>query len=257
VNLRSLLSRVRRIPRRFARLTTLAPSLVLALVGCEKSTAPSGPPPAAPTVSTAEGGVDPQTGAVRYLALGDSISQGVGAPDIETGSFPALLAERWRAKGCKVEMKNLGIAGYTAQDLITHEVPEITPFAPTFITLQVGANDIANKVPLETYRANVKTILDAAKGSGARVVVIPQNEWFRSPEGPNYGTGLAEQRTAFDAALLEETKAKGAELADLRLLFRQHADKKMWFTDGIHPTAEAYDAMATELARLIPAPCGK
>jgi acyl-CoA thioesterase I len=230
-------------------------SFVLSMIGLAMGC--SGPPPVAPTVSTADGGADPATGVVRYLVLGDSVSQGIGAPDPDTGSYPALLSEKWRAKGCKVELKNVAVQGYTAEDVVREEIQEIAAFKPTLITFQSGANDVANGVPIDAYRANVKTILAAAKGSGARVIVTPQNEWFRAPRGRDFGTGLGRQRAAFDAVLIEETKAKGAELVDLRLLFQQHADKKMWFEDGIHPTAEAYAEWATELARVIPVPCKK
>jgi acyl-CoA thioesterase I len=47
----------------------------------------------------------PPSGGVRYLALGDSLTQGVGAVDESTGAFPALLAEHWRADGCEVELQ--------------------------------------------------------------------------------------------------------------------------------------------------------
>jgi acyl-CoA thioesterase-1 len=188
--------------------------------------------------------------------MGDSISQGIGTPNFEADAFPARLAERWRAKGCTVELKNVGIAGYTAADLIANEVPEITPFRPTFITLQVGANDIVNAVPIETYRTQLRSILDAAKKSGARVVVLPQNDWPRSPEGMYY-EGAVANRVAFDTVLIDETKAKGVELLDLRPLYGQHADKKLWAADGVHPTPACYDEIAAELARLVPSPCGK
>lgn len=240
-----------------ARASLVAIFAVSASIGCnEAKTSSSGPPPPAPTASTIDGGADPATGEVRYLAMGDSISQGIGTNDFETDSFPYKLAEKWRARGCKVELKNLGVAGYTAQDLIANQNPEIAPFKPTFISIQVGANDIANSVTADKYRTNVKLVLDAAKRSGARVIVLGQNEWWRSPEGPSYG-GTAEKRDAFDAILFEETKAKGAELVDLRLLYRQHADKQLWATDGIHPTAPAYAEMAAEIGRIIPSPCGK
>ncbi len=237
------------------RTRTLLSLLSFLLPGCHAKGA-GGPPPPAPTVSNIEGGADPATGEIRYLALGDSISQGKGSSDFETAAFPARLAARWRANGCVVVLENLGVPHYTAADVIAREVPEIARFKPTLITLQVGSNDIATKVPIDTYRAGVRTILDAARKSGARVVVLGQNEWWRSPQGASYG-GTSEKRDAFDAVLFEETKAKGAELVDLRLLHRQHADKKSWAEDGIHPTAAAYDEMAAELARVIPLPCGK
>jgi acyl-CoA thioesterase I len=192
---------------------------------------------------------------IRYLALGDSLTQGVGAPDEQTGAFPALLSERWRAEGCQVELRNVGVSGYTAGQVVTDQLPEIESFDPTVITFQAGANDIATDVPLSEYRDNVATILDAATGSGARVIVLAQNEWFRSPEGQNYGSDLGAERTAFDEALIEETTERGVQFVDLRPLYQDQADRNMWVDDGIHPTPEAYDAWSAALAQAIPAPC--
>jgi len=233
---------------------------IIALVGCSKpeSPAPSSSSSSSAAAAPQEDGPTsavPQDGAVRYLALGDSLSQGVGAPDEQTGAFPALLAEQWRGAGCEVELQNAGISGYTAEQVLTDEVPQIEEFAPTLITFQAGGNDIVNGVTLDQYRQNVKSVLEAATGSGARVIVLAQNEWFRSPEGKTYGDDLATQRDAFDAALIEEANAAGAEFIDMRATYKQQADDNQWVEDGIHPTPEAYAAWATELAGAVPAPC--
>lgn len=240
--------------RASARLLFAIPlGLVRALCGCNDLK----PVPPAPPVSTLEGGADPQTGVIRYLAMGDSISQGKGdgkESDFEAAAFPTKLATRWRAQGRKVELKILGVAHATTQEVVTKQLPEIAAFKPTFITFQSGSNDIATKVSAEAYRTNVRAILEGATKSGARVVVIGQNEWWRSPHGKGYG-GTQEKRDAFDAILFEETRSRrGAELVDLRHLYRQQADKKAWAEDGIHPTTAAYDEMAAELARVVPAP---
>ena len=208
-----------------------------------------------PDVLAGTGGADPATGEIRWLVLGDSLSQGVGVFGLGVGVFLALLAAKWRAEGRAVAVRNVAVKRFTVEDIVRVELPAIETFAPTLITFQGGSNDVANGVPIATYRANVKTVLEAAKKSGARVLVMPQNEWFRSPDGPSYGKNLAAKRAAYDAALIEETKAAGAELLDLRRLFREQADKKMWNReDGVHPTAEAYAGWADELARILPAP---
>lgn len=214
--------------------------MVVALAGCGKSESPA---PA------------PTDEAVRYLALGDSLSQGVGAPDEQTGAFPAQLAERWRGAGCEVELQNAGISGYTAEQVLTDEVPQIEEFQPTLVTFQAGANDIVNAVTVDDYRKNVKAVLETATGSGAHVIVLAQNEWFRSPEGQTYGEDLAAQREAFDNVMIEEADAAGAEFVDLRELYTQQADENQWVEDGIHPTPEAYEAWAAELASAIAVPC--
>lgn len=193
------------------------------------------------------------SGAVRYLAIGDSLTQGVGAPDEATGSFPALLAQRWRDGGCDVELLNTGVSGSTVEQIIAEQLPQLEPFQPTIVTFQSGGNDLVMSVPVEDYRNNVRTVLDAATGSGARVVVFAQNEWFRAPGCQGYAT--AEQRDEFDSVLIEEASAKGAEFVDLRPLYKQEADDGQWVEDGIHPTPEAYDAWATEMAEVIGSPC--
>jgi acyl-CoA thioesterase-1 len=194
-----------------------------------------------------------EPGAVRYLALGDSLTQGVGVPDEATGAFPALLSEHWRSDGCTVELQNAGISGYTAQQVLTEEIPQIDEFKPTLITFQAGGNDLVNGVTLEDYRDHVDDILDAASDSGARVIVLAQNEWFRAPSGQGYTT--PEARDEFDKALIEEAQDHGAEFVDLRRLYKQQADENLWVEDGIHPTPEAYQAWADELATKVPAPC--
>ena len=191
---------------------------------------------------------------MRYLAMGDSLTQGVGATDLETGAFPALLAAKWRSDGCQVELQNVGISGYTAGQILAEQVPAIGDFQPTLITFQTGGNDIVNGVTEDDYRKNVTAILDAAKGSGARVAVFAQNEWFRSPEGINYGTQeeLSAKRDALDTILIDEAKSHGAQFVDLRPLYKQQADQSLWVEDGLHPTPAAYDAWATEMATAIP-----
>ena len=236
-------------------LVALSPAAIVPMMTTACDPAASAPP-AAPTVSNAEGGVD-STGTIRYLALGDSLTQGVSGDNFEAyeaQSFPIKLAAKWRAQGCKVEVKNAGISGYTAAQVLSDQVPQIAEFKPSFITFQSGANDIANGVTQDAYRSAVQQVIAAAKKSGARVVVLLQNEWFRAPAGPGYG-GTAEKRAAYDEIMLDEIKKGGAELADLRLLYRQDADANQWVSDGIHPTASAYESWANELARIIPAPC--
>ena len=231
---------------------------VAALVaGCSKTETPQAAESAQETSATAEPSspAAESGGEVRYLAIGDSLTQGVGAADESTGAFPALLAEHWRADGCEVELQNAGISGYTAGQILAEQVPQIESFKPTIITFQAGGNDIANGIPIEEYRENVKSVLDSATGSGARVIVLAQNEWFRSPVGVDYGESVPSQRAAYDDVLIEETSAHGAEFVDMRPLYAEQADQNLWVEDGIHPTPEAYQAWADRLTEEVPAPC--
>ncbi|MGZ5379605.1 MAG: SGNH/GDSL hydrolase family protein, partial [Mycobacterium sp.] len=191
-------------------LVALMMTLLVVSSGCSRADAPEASQSPKPTgtgqatedtgtAEASESSPQPEASgdAIRYLSLGDSLTQGVGAPDEQTGSFPALLAEKWRGEGCEVELQNAGISGYTAGQILDEQVPQIEEFKPTLITFQSGGNDLANGVSADAYRSNVQAVLDAATGSGARVVVLAQNEWFRAPGFEGYST--PEARDEFDS----------------------------------------------------------
>ncbi len=228
------------------------------LVGCGGDDSSGAAPPRGATPTDAEGAPSAD-GAVRYLAIGDSLTQGEGATDESTGAFPIVLADEWRADGCDVEVLNVGISGYTAGQMITDELPNVADFAPTIVTFQSGANDIVNAVTAEQYRSDVSTILDEATGSGARVIVLYQNEWFRAPFNADGSYGdqevFAQQRVEFDEILAEEAEARGAEIVDLRDIHEQTADEELWVEDGVHPPEEVYAEWAGAIAEAVPAPC--
>ncbi len=151
----------------------------------------------------------------------------------------------------------MAVNGYTTDDLIERELPSLASFHPTFVTIAIGANDIVGGRSLDEYRQNVRRILDAVQGSGARIVVLPQPDWSRSPTAASFGTqpALAASIVAFNDALAAEARARGATFVDLSPLMQQQAREQKLAGDGLHPSTDAYDAWAAELARVLPSPC--
>jgi acyl-CoA thioesterase-1 len=191
----------------------------------------------------------------RYLALGDSFTIGTGGTPAQ--SFAARLTDRWAAAGCTLTLENVAVNGYATDDLIELELPSLAAFRPTLVTLAIGANDIVRGRSVETYRENVRRILDAVKESGARVVVLPQPDWSRSPAAASLGmqAALAASIAEFNDALAAEARAKGATFVDLGPLMRQQALQGQLASDGLHPSTEAYDAWATQLGTTLSSPC--
>src|SRR5216117_1393911 len=69
----------------------------------------------------------------RFLALGDSFTIGTGTtPD---RSFPAVLVRLWRERGRDVLLSNPAVNGYTTDDVIAEELPLVSSFRPTLITI--------------------------------------------------------------------------------------------------------------------------
>jgi acyl-CoA thioesterase-1 len=216
--------------------------LGLVIAGCATSAAPTDARTSAPKA------------AVRYLALGDSFTIGTGTtPD---RSFPARLADRWP---CRVELRNLGVNGYTTEDLIDRELPELEGFAPTFVTLAIGANDLVQGSSAQQYRVQVHRILAtiALGAPRARVVVLPQPDWALSPAAAAFADPARLRVQIFErnAVLREETAAAGGLFVDLSALMESQARAGMIAADQLHPSAPAYDGWAAELERALPSPC--
>ena len=211
----------------------------LCVAGC--TTARATPPASEPSAS-------------RYLALGDSFTIGTGAPPAQ--SYPARLVA---LASCGVELRNVGGNGYTTEDVIDEELPELTRFTPTFVSLAIGANDIVRGRTRDEYREHVRHILAAVKASGAkRIVTLPQPDWSLSPAAQGFGEPSAIHARIVDAnaILRDETHAVGGSFVDLFPLMEGQARARMIAGDGLHPSAAAYDAWAVELARQGVSPCG-
>src|SRR5262249_37169554 len=90
---------------------------------------------------------------VRYLALGDSFTIGTGSSEAQ--AFPARLkALLEKKKGVTVKLLNPAVNGYSTEELMEDELPNLEKFTPTLVTLAVGANDIVRGRGPDDYRAN-------------------------------------------------------------------------------------------------------
>ncbi|MBI5515305.1 MAG: SGNH/GDSL hydrolase family protein [Deltaproteobacteria bacterium] len=220
----------------------------------------SAPPPDARAPSDVASADVTAAGSVRYLSLGDSFTIGTGSLPAE--AFPSRLVERWRRQGCAVELRNPAVNGYTTQDVIDRELPELEGYRPTFVTLAVGANDLVRGRDEDAYRAQLRRILQAVlRGPGAvsasRLVALPQPDWSLSPAASGFGEpeALAARIERFNAILREETLAVGGRYVDLFPLMRRQAREGLLAGDGLHPSAAAHDAWAEALAAALPR-CG-
>jgi lysophospholipase L1-like esterase len=143
----------------------------------------------------------PTPAAGAYLALGDSLSFGIGASDPGATGFVALIHQ---ALGDGFELVNLGVPGHTSQDLIdgplADGVSEITARRGNadpandvrLITLEIGGNDLLrlNASLVETgVCGTVDITLNSADCYLALAEVLEAYE-------PNLDLALAELRQA-------------------------------------------------------------
>jgi lysophospholipase L1-like esterase len=209
----------------------------------------------APTPVTSEPAAtgEPLQAPSRYLALGDSFTIGTGSSPEQ--SFPARLVAR---TACGAKLRNVAVNGYSTADILEGEVPEVATFAPTFVTLAAGANDIVRGATAEEYRARIRVILGALRAANVRrIVTLPQPDWSLSPAAAGFGDPAAIRARIVEAnaILRDETAAAGGVYVDLFPMMQSQARAGWIARDGLHPSADAYDAWAAELASRGISPC--
>ncbi len=99
------------------------------------------------------------------LALGDSITQGVGAaPD---DSYPAVLAG---LTGWKVV--NAGVSGDVSAQALQRLPNLLQEHQPALVLLSIGGNDFLRRLPQADTRANIRGMCQQALAAGAQVLLI-------------------------------------------------------------------------------------
>ena len=119
---------------------------------------------------------DPDSDAVRYVALGESAAQAVGASTPEAGYVAAVAQHLAGTTGRDVDMFNLSVSGAKAADVLEDQLPRLAAlgFVPDVVTLGIGGNDVVDR------RISVEAFLDTM----AEVLAeLPPGSYVADPPG--------------------------------------------------------------------------
>ena len=162
--------------------------------------------------------------AIRILALGDSLTAGLGLS--EADAFTTQLEAALKAQGYDVRVLNAGVSGDTTAgglDRLDWALAD----KPDLALVELGANDMLRGVDPTAVRANLDKIL-AGLGD-AKIPTLLAGMLAAPNLGPAYGA-------AFDAIYPELAKAHGVPLYPFFLdgVATQAALNQ---ADGMHPNA--------------------
>ena len=173
---------------------------------------------------------------VRIVALGDSLTAGLGLP--ANAAFPARLEQALNAKGMAVEITNAGVSGDTASAGLARldwSVPEGTDA----VILELGANDTLRGTDPKVTREALEGIVGRLRER--RIEVLLAGMRAAPNLGPDYGRD-------FDA-IYPDLAARNDLLLYPFFLDGVATDAKLNQRDGLHPTAAGVDAI---VARILP-----
>lgn len=181
----------------------------------------------------------------RYVALGDSFTEGVGDPDPGRPNGVRGWADRFaealdRAQGGGLEYANLAIRGRKLRPILAEQLEPAVAMQPDLVTLYAGANDIMRpRVDLEQIMADYDAMVGRLVATGARVVLFTPCD-----PGGSKTYALVRGRFALYAEHVREIADRhGATLVDYWRL-REYRDGRLWDTDRMHMSAAGHQRMA-------------
>ncbi|MCP2936006.1 GDSL-type esterase/lipase family protein, partial [Salmonella enterica subsp. enterica serovar Typhimurium] len=102
--------------------------------------------------------------------MGDSLSAAYGLPARQ--GWVALTAERIARQHPGWKVVNASVSGETTAGGRSRIARDLQRHRPALVVIALGANDGLRGLPLAQMKANLEAMVLAAKGSGARVLLL-------------------------------------------------------------------------------------
>ena len=191
---------------------------------------------------------DTPTGFQRYVALGDSGTEGVGDephPDGSERGWADRLAGFLAELSPGLLYANLAVRGSLAAQVHEHQLVPALTMKPDLVTVVAGTNDIIRpRLHLDTSLAHMEEMVRDLVASGAVVVTTT----FPDVSPINPVARLARKRLRyFNDRLRAIATKRGALLVEAED-FPVRADKRMWCDDRLHLNAEGHRGLAAAMA---------
>ncbi|MCM4158646.1 arylesterase [Antarcticibacterium flavum] len=174
------------------------------------------------------------------LFFGTSLTAGMGLDPNE--AYPAVIQQKIDSAGWNYEVVNAGLSGETTAsgrnriDWVLNQDVEV-------FFLELGANDGLRGIPLEETRKNLQAIIDIVREKNPQATIILAGMQIPPNMGREYTT---EFREIFPQ-LAEKNDVKYLPF----LLEGVAGDPALNQQDGIHPTAEGQEIMASTVWKML------
>lgn len=187
----------------------------------------------------------------RYVALGDSGTEGVGDdpnPDGSERGWADRLAEMLAEASPGVLYANLAVRGRRVAEVHEQQLAPALALEPDLATVVAGTNDmLRRRFDLDASLGHVDEMVRALRATGATVVTVT----FPDLSGLVPAARLVRPRLqAFNAGLRLLARKRGALLVDAED-FPILASSKMWCVDRLHLSPEGHRGLAAATARTL------
>jgi lysophospholipase L1-like esterase len=192
----------------------------------------------------------------RYVALGDSLTEGMCDPSAAGSAHPwrgwadrvaEALAARAGASGAEFDYANLAIRGRLLTQIVTEQVPAALELSPDLVSIIGGGNDVLRPgVDVDDVTAILEGAVERLVASGATVLISTSYD-------PRHAPLVRRTRSLaaiFAANVWSIARRQGALVLDLWGMPALQ-DRRLWAPDRIHLTAEGHRRVAAQALDLL------
>jgi len=187
---------------------------------------------------------------VRFVALGDSLTEGVGDPHPAWPNglrgWADLVAAALADHDPGTEYANLALRGRTARDMAAQQLPTALAMEPDIVSIWAGGNDILRP---RLRLGDVLEPLDLALAQLATSTTVVMFTGFEVSGSPVLGPLRARVR-ALNAGLCEIARHHGALVVDVSDR-GAWGDRRLWAGDRVHPSPLGHRRLAAQVSQVL------
>ncbi|MFC7302744.1 SGNH/GDSL hydrolase family protein [Streptomyces monticola] len=177
---------------------------------------------------------------LRYVALGDSQTEGVGDGDDLTGlrGWADRLAERLGGLDSGVLYANLAVRGRLAGQVRAEQVAPALALRPDLVTVVAGVNDVLRpRFDADEVGAELEAMFAAFTGAGACVATVTLPDMGRLVP---LARPLAGRVLALNSRVREAASRHGVVVTEAEAYAEALTDPRLWSPDRLQRIAAAF-----------------
>lgn len=189
---------------------------------------------------------------IRYVAIGDSFSEGVGdeRADGTMRGWADLAAQRWAdALGAPIAYANVAIRGKLIEHIALEQLETALALGPTHVSLNGGGNDMLRpRADLERILALTEQAVERCADAGVHLLLLSGgNPCARLPFGRRF-----QQRGDALSYAIEDRFAGAPNLMLVQNWFDETlAEERFWSQDRLHMNTRGHHRVAARLLEYV------
>ncbi|QKJ19531.1 SGNH/GDSL hydrolase family protein [Microbacterium hominis] len=185
---------------------------------------------------------------IRYVAIGDSFTEGVGdeLPDGHVRGWADLVAQGWAdAAGTPISYANLAIRGKLVQPIVDEQLEPALALRPTHLSFNGGGNDMLRpRTSVSRVVAAFEHVLRRCDEEGVTLIVLSG----ANPSGQLPLSRVIQRRGDLLSFAVQERLAARADLVRAYNWFdRELASPPYWSEDRLHMNARGHHRVAARV----------